>query len=140
MKLLGITDENLGCSCCGRVDLKRYVAFLDDNENVITFGSTCATYQFNRKFGKLPKITIPKDQPISETIEIKGYQFNKKYNFFTGLYEYGMNYKGRTIPASINYVIEDIGYYLEDATEENDTATMGTCKKAIAFLRECQKK
>jgi hypothetical protein len=55
-KLIGVTDENHGCACCGRVDLKRYAVIedqSDENYGEISFyGTTCAQYVLKEKVSK----------------------------------------------------------------------------------------
>lgn len=42
-KIVGITDEVTSCECCGKSNLKKTVALMDDNGNVTYFGQTCAS-------------------------------------------------------------------------------------------------
>ncbi len=42
MIVVGTTDERDTCDCCGKTDLKRVVVLLDDDNEFVFFGTTCA--------------------------------------------------------------------------------------------------
>ncbi len=51
MKLVGITDEITTCDCCGKTNLKKTFAVMDDDGNVNYYGSEC----YARLMGIRPK-------------------------------------------------------------------------------------
>ena len=107
MKVLGVTDENVGCTCCGRIDLKRYVVIQDDDGEVATYGSTCATKIMGRKIGKAPKVNgiDVKNVVAFKEAKIYNYYISRRYNFSTRLYEWSMN-KGCW--KEVKFVLKDL--------------------------------
>ena len=51
-KILGLTDEVTTCECCGKQNLKHTVV-LDNGENMVHFGSSCAAKKLGQKQGAI---------------------------------------------------------------------------------------
>jgi hypothetical protein len=135
--LLGITDENLGCACCGRTDLKRYAVIQDNEGEIATYGSDCATKILGRKIStqrNLPKIQTEDIKNITPFVEVTVYKMHisRRYNFVTRSYEWGL-----TLPVSPKQVLktlkEDYEYYVEENIQNRP---LDAIKTAINLLTE----
>lgn len=73
MKILGFTDENTTCDCCGRTELKgTYI--MDDNEgNIYNYGSTCGVNAAGLKDSKELKKAV---KVIEFDENFKGLEFD----------------------------------------------------------------
>ena len=136
MKLLGITDENLGCACCGRVDLKRYAVIQDNDGEIATYGSDCATKVLGRKVstqGNLPKIQL-EGIVASESVEFSGYKFVRNYNYITREYELTSRRNNEPITAPLRLVLNNLKDSFEFAMEDiEDGITRPITEMAIAI-------
>lgn len=136
MKLLGITDENLGCACCGRIDLKRYAVIQDNDGEIATYGSDCATKVLGRKVStqrSLPKIQL-QGIVASESVEFSGYKFARNYNYITREYELTSRRNNEPITAPLRLVLSNLKDSFEIAMEDvEDGITRPITEMAIAI-------
>ncbi len=136
MKLLGITDENLGCACCGRIDLKRYVVIQDNDGEIATYGSDCATKVLGRKVStqrSLPKIQL-QGIVASESVEFSGYKFVRNYNYITREYELTSRRNNEPITAPLWLVLSNLNESFEIAMEDiEDGIARPVTEMAIAI-------
>lgn len=118
-KLLGVTDENRGCECCGRIDLKRYAVIQKDNDEIATYGMTCAAYVLKRKIAQrnLPKIQL-EGIVASESVEFSGYKFVRNYNYITREYELTSRRNNEPITAPLGLVLSNLKDSFEIAMED----------------------
>jgi hypothetical protein len=136
MKLLGITDENLGCACCGRIDLKRYAVIQDNDGEIATYGSDCATKVLGRKVStqrSLPKIQL-QGIVASESVEFSGYKFVRNYNYITREYELTSRRNNEPITAPLRLVLSNLKDSFEIAMEDiEDGIARPVTEMAIAI-------
>jgi hypothetical protein len=136
MKLLGITDENLGCACCGRIDLKRYAVIQDNDGEIATYGSDCATKVLGRKVStqrSLPKIQL-QGIVASESVEFSGYKFVRNYNYITREYELTSRRNNEPITAPLRLVLSNLKESFEIAMEDiEDGIARPVTEMAIAI-------
>jgi hypothetical protein len=136
MKLLGITDENLGCACCGRIDLKRYAVIQDNDGEIATYGSDCATKVLGRKVStqrSLPKIQL-QGIVASESVEFSGYKFVRNYNYITREYELTSRRNNKPITAPLRLVLSNLKESFEIAMEDiEDGIARPVTEMAIAI-------
>ena len=119
-KLLGVTDDNLGCACCGRSDLKRYAVIQDDNGEIATYGSDCATKVLGRKVStrSLTKIKLDPNIIPVEVVEVKDCKLTRSYNYILREYELAVE---RPNNVSLNLLLhnfKDSYEYMLDVIEE----------------------
>jgi hypothetical protein len=85
-KVVGIVDEVTTCECCGKSDLKKTVALMDEEGNVQYFGTICA----GKKLGYKKEVAKKVEKDLLSYVASVRNDINK---FILDSMEYGCIYR-----------------------------------------------